>query len=141
MLFRSVGDAPGTFYVVSSATPLDGNGNSTVTFALSNTTVFASGTQLNFYQQSQLRASGQTFEFVGAGTTINAIPRLGGVGNSANQIIAIAEGSVYATATDENGNFTVGDLVLNQETATIAGRTFSKSMFAQMTPYILALEG
>jgi hypothetical protein len=88
-----------------------------------------------------LRASGQTFEFVGAGTTINAIPRLGGVANSANQIIIIAEGAVFATSTDEAGNFTVGDLILNQETATISGRTFTKSLFAVMTPYILALEG
>jgi len=141
MVMKIVGDDPGTYYTVSSATPLGANGNSTVTFALSNTSVFADGTQLNFYQQSQLRASGQTFEFVGAGTTINAIPRLGGVANSANQIIAIAEGAVYATATDESGNFIVGDLVLNQSTATIAGRTFTKSLFAEMTPYILALEG
>jgi hypothetical protein len=141
MVMKIVGDNPDTFYTVSSATPLGANGNSTVTFAISNTTIFADGTQLNFYQQSQLRASGQTFEFVGAGTTINAIPRLGGVANSANQIISIAEGSVYATATDEQGNFTVGDLVLNQATATIAGRTFTKSLFAEMTPYILALEG
>jgi hypothetical protein len=141
MVMKIVGDNPDTFYSVTSATPLSANANSTVTFAISNTTVFADGTQLNFYQQSQLRASGQTFEFVGAGTTIAAIPRLGGVANSANQIIAIAEGAVYATATDESGNFIVGDLVLNQSTATIAGRTFTKSLFAEMTPYILALEG
>jgi hypothetical protein len=141
MVMKIVGDNPSTFYSVTAATSLGANGNSSVTFALSNTTVFADGTALNFYQQSQLRASGQTFEFVGAGTTINAIPRLGGVANSANQIISIAEGSVYATATDESGNFIVGDLVLNQSTATIAGRTFTKSLFAEMTPYILALEG
>jgi hypothetical protein len=141
MVMKIAGDDPSTYYTVTSATPLGANGNSTVTFALSNTSVFADGTQLNFYQQSQLRASGQTFEFVGAGTTINAIPRLGGVANSANQITAIAEGAIYATATDESGNFIVGDLVLNQSTATIAGRTFTKSLFAEMTPYILALEG
>jgi hypothetical protein len=141
MVMKIVGDNPSTYYTVTSATPLGANGNSSVTFALSNTEIFADGTQLNFYQQSQLRASGQTFEFVGAGTTISAIPRLGGVANSANQITTIAEGAIYATATDESGNFTVGDLVLNQSTATIAGRTFTKSLFAEMTPYILALEG
>jgi hypothetical protein len=141
MVMKIVGDNPATYYTVTAATPLGANGNSSVTFALSNTEIFADGTQLNFYQQSQLRASGQTFEFVGAGTTISAIPRLGGVANSANQITTIAEGAVYATATDESGNFIVGDLVLNQSTATIAGRTFTKSLFAEMTPYILALEG
>jgi hypothetical protein len=141
MVMKIVGDNDSTFYTVNSATPLDANGNSTVTFVTSNTTVFASGTQVNFYQQSQLRASGQTFEFVGAGTNISAIPRLGGVANSANQITTIAEGAVYATSTDEQGNFAVGDLILNQGTATISGRTFTKSLFAVMTPYILALEG
>jgi hypothetical protein len=141
MVMKIVGDDASTFYTVNSATPLDANGNSTVTFVSSNTTMFTTGTQVNFYQQSQLRASGQTFEFVGAGTNINAIPRLGGVANSANQITTIAEGSVYATSTDEQGNFSVGDLILNQGTATISGRTFTKSLFAVMTPYILALEG
>ena len=141
MVMKIVGDDASTFYTVNSATPLDANGNSTVTFVSSNTTMFTTGTQVNFYQQSQLRASGQTFEFVGAGTNINAIPRLGGVANSANQITTIAEGAVYATSTDEQGNFSVGDLILNQGTATISGRTFTKSLFAVMTPYILALEG
>ena len=140
MVMKIVGDDPLTFYTVNSATPLDVNGNSTVTFVTSNTTIFPSGTQVNFYQQSQLRASGQTFEFVGAGTNITAIPRLGGVANSANQITTIAEGAVYATSTDEQGNFAVGDLILNQGTATISGRTFTKSLFAVMTPYILALD-
>jgi hypothetical protein len=62
------------------------------------------------------------------------------VANSANQITTIAEGAVYATSTDEQGNFQVGDLILNQGTSTISGRTFTKSLFAVMTPYILALE-
>jgi len=141
MVMKISGDDPNTYYVVKGSTPLDAKGNTTVSFAVSNNTVFADQTPVYFYQQSQLRASGQTFEFVGAGTNINAIPRLGGVADSTKQIVVYNEGSVYATATDEAGNFTVGDLILNQATATIAGRTFSKSLFAQMTPYILALEG
>jgi hypothetical protein len=140
LIMKITGDNPDTYYSVMSATPLV-DGNTVITFANSNTTSFADGTTVSFYQQSQLRASGQTFEFVGAGTTINAIPRLGGVANSANQITIIAEGAVFATSTDEAGNFTVGDLILNQGTATISGRTFTKSLFAVMTPYILALEG
>ena len=140
LIMKISGDNPDTYYSVMSATPLV-NGNTVVTFANSNTTSFSDGTSVSFYQQSQLRASGQTFEFVGAGTTINAIPRLGGVANSANQITTIAEGAIFATSTDEAGNFSVGDLILNQGTATISGRTFTKSLFAVMTPYILALEG
>jgi hypothetical protein len=133
------GDLPGFYYTVSSATPLVG-GNTTVTFAAANSNVFTTGTTVTFYQQSQLRASGQTFEYVGAGTTINAIPRLGGLANSQQQIVYANGGIVFATSTDENGNFQVGDLVLNQATSTISGRTFNKSLFAVMTPYILALE-
>lgn len=140
LIMKITGDNPDTYYSVISSTPLV-NGNTVVTFANSNTTSFADGTTVSFYQQSQLRASGQTFEFVGAGTTINAIPRLGGAANSANQITTIAEGAIFATSTDEAGNFSVGDLILNQGTATISGRTFTKSLFAVMTPYILALEG
>lgn len=135
------GDSAGNWYNVSEATALDVNGNSTITFLQSNSTSFSNNTEVYFYQQSQLRASGQTFEYVGAGTNINAIPRLGGIANSQTQMISIAEGSVFATSTDEKGNFQVGDLILNQASSTISGRTFSKSLFAQMTPYILALEG
>jgi hypothetical protein len=140
LIMKIAGDNADTYYSVISSTPLM-NGNTTVTFANSNTTSFSDGTTVSFYQQSQLRASGQTFEFVGAGTTINAIPRLGGIANSANQVTTIAEGAIFATSTDEAGNFTVGDLILNQGSATISGRTFTKSLFAVMTPYILALEG
>jgi hypothetical protein len=141
MVMKISGDDPNTYYVVKGSTSLDAKGNTTVSLAVSNNTVFADQTPVYFYQQSQLRASGQTFEFVGAGTNITAIPRLGGVADATKQIVVYNEGAIYATATDEAGNFTVGDLVLNQATATISGRTFSKSLFAQMTPYILALEG
>ena len=97
---------------------------------------------INFYQQSQLRASGQTFEFVGAGTSIStALPRNGGVPNTELQIVRIGEGAVFCTSTDQNGNFLVSDLSIDQATGTISGTTFTKSLFAQMTPFILALEG
>jgi hypothetical protein len=135
------GDTSGTFYYVTSSTPISG-GLTTVNFRESLDNVFTSGTTINFYQQSQLRASGQTFEFVGAGTTLStALPRNGGVPNSELQIVRIGEGAVFATSTDENGNFTVSDLQIDQATGTISGTTFSRSLFAQMTPFILALEG
>jgi hypothetical protein len=133
-------DEPGAYYPVSSATSLIG-GNTTVTFANPVASSFVEGTNVSFYQQSQLRASGQTFEYVGSGTNITALPKLGGVANSQNQIVRIDEGAVFATSTDQSGNFTVADLTINQETSTITGRTFTKSLFAEMTPYILAIEG
>jgi hypothetical protein len=134
------GDEPGIYYSVVGSTPISG-GNTTVTLLQSLGNTIPSGTTVNFYQQSQLRASGQTFEYVGSGTATSVIPRRGGVANSAAQIITIGEGAVFATATDEQGNFSVSDLTINQATSTISGRTFTKSLFAQMTPYILAIEG
>lgn len=140
LIMKIDGDAAESYYPVTEATTLSG-GNTTVTFQNSIANSFPSGTGVKFYQQSQLRASGQTFEYVGAGTSINALPKLGGIANSAAQIIGIGEGAVFATSTDQSGNFVVSDLTINQSTSTISGRTFSKSLFAEMTPYILALEG
>jgi len=140
LIMKIDGDAAENYYSVVEATPLSG-GVTTVTFQQTIANSFSNGTSVSFYQQSQLRASGQTFEYVGAGTSINALPKLGGVANAAAQIIGIGEGAVFATSTDQSGNFVVSDLTINQSTSTISGRTFSKSLFAEMTPYILALEG
>jgi len=135
------GDTSGTYYYVTTSSPISG-GQTVVEFRESLDNVFTSGTTINFYQQSQLRASGQTFEFVGAGTSIStALPRNGGVPNTELQIVRIAEGAVFCTSTDQNGNFLVSDLSIDQATGTISGTTFTKSLFAQMTPFILALEG
>lgn len=139
LIMKIDGEDPDVYYVVNSSTPLD-SGNTVITFAQSISNIQSVGTNVKFYQQSQLRASGQTFEYVGAGTDITAIPRLGGVANTQAQTIVIGEGAVYATSTDQSGNFSVSDLTINQDTSTISGRTFSKSLFAEMTPYILALE-
>jgi len=140
LIMKIDGDNPENYYIVTGATPLD-SGNTVVTFQSTIANSWPSGTSVEFYQQSQLRASGQTFEFVGGGTNIAALPRSGGVANTAAQTITIGEGAVYATSTDQSGNFTVSDLTINQSTSTITGRTFAKSLFAEMTPYILALEG
>jgi hypothetical protein len=140
LIMKIDGDAAENYYSVVEATPLSG-GVTTVTFQQTIANSFSNGTSVSFYQQSQLRASGQTFEYVGAGTSINALPKLGGIANAAAQIIGIGEGAVFATSTDQSGNFVVSDLTINQSTSTISGRTFSKSLFAEMTPYILALEG
>ena len=57
-----------------------------------------------------------------------------------NQVVMTNGGFVAYTATDELGNFNIGpELVINQDTGTISGRTFEKSLFAIMTPYILSI--
>jgi len=135
------GDASDTYYYVTSSTvPSSGNTLTTIKNSLDNT--FISGTTIRFYQQSQLRASGQTFEFVGAGTSLStALPRNGGIPNSEAQIVRSNGGAVFCTSTNESGDFQVSDLIIEQTTGTISGRTFSKSLYAELTPFILALEG
>ena len=135
------GDTSNTYYLtVSSTTPVGGNTIVTLKNSLDN--VFATGTTVRFYQQSQLRASGQTFEFVGAGTTLTtALPRNGGIPNASAQIVRTNDGAVYCTSTNENGDFQVSDLLIEQATGTISGRAFTTSLFAQLTPFVLALEG
>lgn len=101
----------------------------------------ADNTVVTFHQYSLITASGHTFEFVGSGTNVNtALPYLGGTPITENQVIQINGGKVYFTGTDQRGDFRIGeDFVINQNTGTISGRTFTKSLFAVMTPYILAI--
>ena len=97
---------------------------------------------VTFYQKSALSASGQTFEFVGSGTsTAVALPRNGGDIIQANETVSSNGGIVYFTSTDQFGNFRIGeDLTINFNTGTLSGRTFTRSLFAQITPFVLALD-
>lgn len=96
---------------------------------------------VTFHQFSLITAAGQTFEWVGAGTNVNtALPYLGGIPVTENQVVQVNQGKIYYTGTDQRGDFRIGnDLVINRNTGTITGRTFTKSLFAVMTPYILAI--
>ena len=131
---------PGKYYIVETS-DVDENGIVTVHFALRFDKSFLYNTNVYFYQQSQLRASGQTYEFVGAGTEMQEVlPKYGGVAQKDRQTLMEGEGVVFATATDQDGNFIVSELSISQATSSIVGRTFEKSLFAQMTPYILAIQ-
>lgn len=98
-------------------------------------------TNVTFHQYSLITAAGHTFEWIGAGTNVNtALPYLGGTPLTENQVVENNGGKVYFTGTDQRGDFRIGNgLVINRNTGTISGRTFTKSLFAVMTPYILAI--
>lgn len=115
--------------------------SSTITLEESVPEQIADNATVTFHQFSLITASGQTFEWVGAGTNVNtALPYLGGIPVSENQVVQVNQGKVYYTGTDQRGDFRIGnDLVINRNTGTITGRTFTKSLFAVMTPYILAI--
>jgi len=101
----------------------------------------ADNTLVTFHQYSLITSSGHTFEWIGAGTNVNtALPYLGGTPITENQAVQVNGGKVYFTGTDQRGDFRIGnDFVINQNTGTISGRTFTRSLFAVMTPYILAI--
>ena len=105
--------------------------------------ILAANTTVSFYQRSAVVASAHTFEYVGAGTNpATALPQYGGIPIEANEVIMTNGGRVTFTSTDHKGNFKIGaNLVINQTTGIINGDSFNRSMFALMTPYILALEG
>ncbi len=98
--------------------------------------------KLRFYQVSRVISSSHCLEYVGSGVDIaKCIPARGGVPDQAREVIMTLGGRVAYTSTDHLGNFRIGpELVINQNTGTLSGRTFQKSLFAIMTPYILALE-
>jgi hypothetical protein len=129
------------YILVREATPLAA-GVSTITFGetLEFTPTFS---LCNFLQISLISASSQTFEYVGTGTNIlTSTPRLGGIPIQANEIREANGGRVNYTSTDQFGDFRIGPgLLISEEAGVIEGTTFDRSLFAVLTPYILALEG
>jgi hypothetical protein len=99
------------------------------------------GTNVTFYVRSSIIASAHTFEYVGAGINpATALPQYGGIPIEANEVRQTNYGIVTYTSTDQKGNFKVGSgFTINQATGTITGIDFYRSLFAQMTPFILAL--
>jgi hypothetical protein len=106
-------------------------------------TPIPNGAAVTFHQRSLISASSHTFEYVGTGNDIStALPELGGIPIQANEVVESNGGRVYYTSTDQAGDFRIGgELTINRDTGTITGVTFDRSLFAVMTPYILALEG
>ena len=128
------------YYAINSSTPVV-SGITTVTLGTNLLSAVGVNSTAYFYQQSKIIASSHTFEYVGSGNTIaTATPKRGGVTVQANEVITSDGGRVIYPSTDQAGNFRIGDdLQINQETGTISGRSFSKSLFTEVTPFILAL--
>ena len=128
------------YYTINSSTPVS-SGITTVTLSTNLLNTVGVGSTAFFNQASRIIASSHTFEYVGSGNFIStATPQRGGVTIQANEVVTESGGQVLYTSTDQGGNFRIGDdLQINQETGTISGRSFSKSLFNEMTPFILAL--
>ena len=128
------------YYVINSSTAVS-SGITTLTLATNLLNTVGVGSTAYFQQQSKIIASSHTFEYIGSGNTITqATPKRGGVTIQENEVVTTNGGSVVYTSTDQSGNFRIGDdFQINQTTGTISGRSFSKSLFSEMTPFILAL--
>jgi hypothetical protein len=130
------------FFNPVSASTVSAGGTTTVTFDQFITYPVSVGTTVYFYQSSKIIASSITFEYIGTGINIvNAIPSKGAVPITDNQIVATNGGKVPFTSTDQGGNFRISEgITINQNTGTISGQAFSKSLQAEVTPLIIALQ-
>lgn len=127
------------YYTIEYTTPLVG-GQSTITF-VENVPTPSVGTAFQIFRRSLVSTSGHTFEYVGSGNTLAvALPDFGGQPDPAKEVISTNGGKVFYTSTDQKGDFKVGSgFTIKSATGTIEGRTFNRSLFSIMTPYILAI--
>ena len=121
---------PGTYHIVELGE------------AVTRPDLFPDGSIVNFYQRSYISASGYLFEYVGAGTNYGALPQRGVADPvQSKETVQLNAGKVFFTSTDQNGDFRIGPgLVISQATGVLSGRTFVQSLYANMTPFILAIE-
>jgi hypothetical protein len=132
-----------TYYAIKSCTQVSPTGICTITLTNNVPFVVGVGTTVPFFKQSRVLASGQSLEYIGTGTNIDtAFPSTGGVPIQENETDMRNGGLVVYTSTDQSGNFRIGDgVVVDQQTGTISGTFYSKSLFSTLTPFILALGG
>jgi hypothetical protein len=131
------------YYTVTEATEPNIDGYCVISIDERLPYVPDDASNVEFFQVSRIIASSHCFEYIGSGTDIaRCIPARGGVPIQEHEVVMTRGGRVAYTSTDHLGNFRIGEeLVINQNTGTLSGRTFQKSLFAIMTPYMLAIEG
>jgi hypothetical protein len=131
-----------SYYSIQSSTPIS-SGISTITVSENVPYAVGVGTTVSFFKQSRVLASGHSFEYIGSGTEIaTCLPSTGGVAIQSNETDPRNGGLVVYTSTDQTGNFRIGDgVVINQQTGTVSGTAYTKSLFSTLTPFILALGG
>ncbi len=131
-----------TYYSIVKSTPIS-SGITTITVNDIVPYSVGIGTTVFLFKQSRILAASYSFEYIGTGTELNtALPTFGGVPIQENEVVYENGGLVVYTSTDQSGNFRIGNgVVINQQTGTISGDSYVRSLFANVTPYILALSG
>jgi len=131
-----------TYYTVKESTPIS-SGICTITINETLPYSVGVGVTVPFFRQSRVLASSHSFQYIGSGVDpIDSLPSRGGVTIQENEVDNRNGGLVVYTSTDQGGNFRIGDGVqIDQISGTITGNSYSKSLFANVTPLILALGG
>ena len=132
------------YYTVDSATDPVSVGIGSVTTVTFNQFIpyeLFGDEDVSFKRISRILTSSHSFEYIGCGTDINkATPFVGAVPIKENEVVALDGAQIPFTSTDQKGNFDIGEgFQINQPSATIRGRDFSKAIQAEVTPLILAL--
>jgi hypothetical protein len=130
------------YYSVDSATETTPvTGITIVTFTEFIPYELFGGEEVSLKRISRILTSSHSFEYIGTGTDINtSTPFKGGVSIKENEIVALDGAQIPFTSTDQKGNFDIGEgFQINQPSAVIRGRDFSKAIQAEVTPLILAL--
>ena len=129
------------YYSIVTSTVPDAEGKATITTDETIAFDLNDGDEVFFFQQTRIIANSHCMEYVGAGTKIQeAIPARGGVPIQEREVVELNGGKVAFTSTDQLGNFRIGQgLQINQNTGTLSGDSFQRSLFVTVTPFILAL--
>jgi hypothetical protein len=129
------------YYTVNTSTNVE-NGYSVVTLISPITYDLERGTSVPFFKQSKILASSITLEYVGSGPDDKkSLPTNNGTSIQDNEVEMKDGGLVIFTSTDQAGNFRIGDgVIIDQATGTVGGVSFSRGLFSQITPLILALQ-
>ena len=67
--------------------------------------------KLHFHRPSTINSSSHTWEYSGSGIDYNALPQNGGKSSTASEQVSERGGRVYASGTNELGDFKIGDFI------------------------------
>ena len=131
------------YYSILKSTPLSSAGITTITVDDNVPYAVGAGVTVPFYKQSRILASSHSFEYIGTGVDpLESLPQRGAVPIQDNEVDDRNGGLTIFTSTDQTGQFRIGDgVIIDQQSGTISGNFYSKSLFSTMTPFILALGG
>ena len=126
------------YYSVLKSTLPSSAGITTITVDDNVPYAVGAGITVPFFKQSRILASSHSFEYIGTGVNpLESLPQRGAVAIQDNEVDDRNGGLTIFTSTDQTGQFRIGDgVIIDQQTGTISGNFYSKSLFSTMTPFI-----